>query len=66
MCNFCTLRGIQSRVEASGMRVTLVPDSGGIAVLVHKPDEAIDVRSPDDGNLQWRAWFMELSPRCVC
>ncbi len=60
-CNRCKLVDIRGRAVSSALIVTLQDSAhGGVDVLVHPPDEA------PDRMRHFVAWFMALTPGCVC
>lgn len=67
-CNYCSFVDLKSRYSKQGMVVEVMPDmkNGGVNVYVRNPNDKLDTRSPDDGNKQWKVWYMELPSECVC
>lgn len=61
-CNYCTLQSIKEEAKANNQIVTVLDGN----VYVRDKQEELDLRSPDDGNKQWKAWMMEIPKQCEC
>ena len=65
-CNYCTFQQLKQRARKQGKIVDVQPGGIGVNVYIRSSKEALDTRSPDDGNKQWVASFMQLTRHCVC
>lgn len=61
-CNYC----IFQRMKKEAIKNKQIIEIRNGNVYIRNKDEQLDTRSPDDGNIQWKCWFMELPDSCKC
>jgi len=71
-CNFCSFKAVQRSARARGLKITKVPNMGGVDILLHPKDvdpKTLSKGEPNSKRLREKyfvAWYMELPDHCCC
>jgi len=70
-CNYCSLKAIRKKAEASGKKVTILQDAvwglGGSNVYLHPSNINIYDLGDEEKHAKYRiAWMQEIGYQCSC